>query len=64
MILGNKSLATRTDEDSRTALHWACSARHTETVEFLLQLGVPANDKDDAVGLLFVLPLMLALMRL
>lgn len=64
MILADKSLATGTDQGSRTALHWACSARHTETVEFLLQLGVPANDKDDAVGLLFVLPLLLASMRL
>ena len=35
-------------QDSRTALHWACSAGHTEIVEFLLQLGVPVNDKDDA----------------
>uniref|UniRef100_A0A8C5XLP2 26S proteasome non-ATPase regulatory subunit 10 n=1 Tax=Microcebus murinus TaxID=30608 RepID=A0A8C5XLP2_MICMU len=47
-ILANKSLATRTDQDSRTALHWAWSAGHTEIVEFLLQLGVPVNDKDDA----------------
>ncbi|XP_008271084.3 26S proteasome non-ATPase regulatory subunit 10 isoform X2 [Oryctolagus cuniculus] len=47
-ILADKSLATRTDQDSRTALHWACSAGHTEIVEFLLQLGVPVNDKDDA----------------
>ena len=46
-ILADKSLATRTDQDSRTALHWACSAGHTEIVEFLLQLGVPVNDKDD-----------------
>ncbi|KAF6091324.1 proteasome 26S subunit, non-ATPase 10 [Phyllostomus discolor] len=49
-ILGDKSLATRTDQDSRTALHWACSAGHTEIVEFLLQLGVPVNDKDDAAS--------------
>uniref|UniRef100_A0A0G2JZI5 Proteasome 26S subunit, non-ATPase 10 n=1 Tax=Rattus norvegicus TaxID=10116 RepID=A0A0G2JZI5_RAT len=47
-ILADKSLATRTDQDSRTALHWACSAGHTEIVEFLLQLGVPVNEKDDA----------------
>uniref|UniRef100_A0A2K5IW38 Uncharacterized protein n=1 Tax=Colobus angolensis palliatus TaxID=336983 RepID=A0A2K5IW38_COLAP len=47
-ILADKSLATRTDQDRRTALHWACSAGHTEIVEFLLQLGVPVNDKDDA----------------
>uniref|UniRef100_A0A2K5D8H5 Uncharacterized protein n=1 Tax=Aotus nancymaae TaxID=37293 RepID=A0A2K5D8H5_AOTNA len=32
--------------DSRSALHWACSAGHTEIVEFLFQLGVPVNDKD------------------
>uniref|UniRef100_A0A671G4R6 Uncharacterized protein n=1 Tax=Rhinolophus ferrumequinum TaxID=59479 RepID=A0A671G4R6_RHIFE len=50
MILADKSLATRTDQDSRTALRRACSARHTETVEFLLQFGVPANDKDDAAS--------------
>nr|KAF6294498.1 proteasome 26S subunit, non-ATPase 10 [Pipistrellus kuhlii] len=49
-ILADKSLATRTDQDSRTALHWACSAGHTEIVEFLLQLGVPVNDKDDAAS--------------
>uniref|UniRef100_A0A2I3GHZ1 Uncharacterized protein n=1 Tax=Nomascus leucogenys TaxID=61853 RepID=A0A2I3GHZ1_NOMLE len=46
-ILADKSLATRTDQDSRMALHWACSAGHTGTVEFLLQLGVPVNDKED-----------------
>ena len=46
-ILADQSLATRTDQDSRTALHWACSAGHTEIVEFLLGLGVPVNDKDD-----------------
>uniref|UniRef100_A0A5F9D0V2 Proteasome 26S subunit, non-ATPase 10 n=1 Tax=Oryctolagus cuniculus TaxID=9986 RepID=A0A5F9D0V2_RABIT len=51
-ILADKSLATRTDQDSRTALHWACSAGHTEIVEFLLQLGVPVNDKDDIAVLL------------
>uniref|UniRef100_A0A8D2AJY6 Proteasome 26S subunit, non-ATPase 10 n=1 Tax=Sciurus vulgaris TaxID=55149 RepID=A0A8D2AJY6_SCIVU len=36
-ILADKSQATRTDQDSRTTLHW-----------FLLQLGVAVNDKDDA----------------
>uniref|UniRef100_A0A3Q2KR07 Proteasome 26S subunit, non-ATPase 10 n=1 Tax=Equus caballus TaxID=9796 RepID=A0A3Q2KR07_HORSE len=51
-ILADKSLATRTDQDSRTALHWACSAGHTEIVEFLLQLGVPVNDKDDIAVML------------
>uniref|UniRef100_A0A8C5LG62 26S proteasome non-ATPase regulatory subunit 10 n=1 Tax=Jaculus jaculus TaxID=51337 RepID=A0A8C5LG62_JACJA len=49
-ILADKSQATRTDQDSRTALHWACSAGHTEIVEFLLQLGVPVNDKDDVTS--------------
>uniref|UniRef100_A0A8C2MKP4 Uncharacterized protein n=1 Tax=Cricetulus griseus TaxID=10029 RepID=A0A8C2MKP4_CRIGR len=44
-ILADRTLTTRTDQDSRTALHWACSAGHTEIVEFLLQLGVPVNDK-------------------
>uniref|UniRef100_A0A2K5EYW5 Uncharacterized protein n=1 Tax=Aotus nancymaae TaxID=37293 RepID=A0A2K5EYW5_AOTNA len=47
-IQADKSLATRTDQNSRTTLHWACSAGHTEIVEFLLQLGVPVNDKDHA----------------
>uniref|UniRef100_A0A2K5PU27 Uncharacterized protein n=1 Tax=Cebus imitator TaxID=2715852 RepID=A0A2K5PU27_CEBIM len=47
-ILADKFLATRPDQDSRTALHWACSARQAEIVEFLLQLGVPVNDKDNA----------------
>uniref|UniRef100_A0A0D9RA55 26S proteasome non-ATPase regulatory subunit 10 n=1 Tax=Chlorocebus sabaeus TaxID=60711 RepID=A0A0D9RA55_CHLSB len=41
-------LASRNDQNSRTALHWACSARQAEIVEFLLQLGVPVNDKGDA----------------
>nr|XP_027787997.1 26S proteasome non-ATPase regulatory subunit 10-like [Marmota flaviventris] len=47
-ILAYKSLATRTGQDSRTALHWLISAGHTEIVEFLLHLGVPVNDKEDA----------------
>lgn len=46
-ILVNESLVASTDQDSRTALHWACSAGHTEIVQFLLLLGVPMNDKDD-----------------
>uniref|UniRef100_A0A2K6CH87 Uncharacterized protein n=1 Tax=Macaca nemestrina TaxID=9545 RepID=A0A2K6CH87_MACNE len=41
-------LEDRTEQNSRTALHWACSARQAEIVEFLLQLGVPVNDKGDA----------------
>ncbi|EHB18490.1 26S proteasome non-ATPase regulatory subunit 10 [Heterocephalus glaber] len=44
-ILASKSLATRTNQDSQTALHRAC---HTKIVEFLLQLSVPVNDKDTA----------------
>ncbi|ETE70145.1 26S proteasome non-ATPase regulatory subunit 10, partial [Ophiophagus hannah] len=34
-------------DDNRTALHWACSAGHSDIVDFLLSLGVPINDKDD-----------------
>lgn len=34
-------------QDNRTALHWACSAGHSDVVVFLLSLGVPVNDKDD-----------------
>uniref|UniRef100_A0A2R9A9B5 Uncharacterized protein n=1 Tax=Pan paniscus TaxID=9597 RepID=A0A2R9A9B5_PANPA len=36
--------------NSRTALHWACSARHAEIVEFVLQLGVPVSDKGDTAS--------------
>ncbi|KAL4664700.1 hypothetical protein H8959_015878 [Pygathrix nigripes] len=43
-----KKERSRTDQNSRTALHRACSARQAEIVEFLLQLGVPVNDKGDA----------------
>uniref|UniRef100_A0A2K5KSI3 Uncharacterized protein n=1 Tax=Cercocebus atys TaxID=9531 RepID=A0A2K5KSI3_CERAT len=32
----------------QNGMHWACSAVHTEIVEFLLHLGVPVNDKGDA----------------
>uniref|UniRef100_A0A8C5SVS0 Proteasome 26S subunit, non-ATPase 10 n=1 Tax=Laticauda laticaudata TaxID=8630 RepID=A0A8C5SVS0_LATLA len=32
----------------QTALHWACSAGHSDIADFLLSLGVPINDKDDA----------------
>uniref|UniRef100_A0A286XCD4 Uncharacterized protein n=1 Tax=Cavia porcellus TaxID=10141 RepID=A0A286XCD4_CAVPO len=43
-IQANKSLATRTDQDSRTALHWACSAGHTEIiVKALLGKGAQVN---------------------
>lgn len=34
-------------QDRRTALHWACSAGHTNIVEFLLDLGVEVNLQDD-----------------
>lgn len=34
-------------QDCRTALHWACSAGHTNIVEFLLDLGVEVNLQDD-----------------
>ncbi|XP_038272964.2 26S proteasome non-ATPase regulatory subunit 10 isoform X2 [Dermochelys coriacea] len=44
----DRGLATRSDQDRRTALHWACSAGQTDVVHFLLGLGVPVNDKDDA----------------
>ncbi|TWW55201.1 26S proteasome non-ATPase regulatory subunit 10 26S proteasome regulatory subunit p28 [Takifugu flavidus] len=46
-ILSDKSLACKTDQDRRTALHWACSAGHTNIVEFLLDLGVEVNLEDD-----------------
>uniref|UniRef100_A0A8C5SZE7 Proteasome 26S subunit, non-ATPase 10 n=1 Tax=Laticauda laticaudata TaxID=8630 RepID=A0A8C5SZE7_LATLA len=36
------------NKDNRTALHWACSAGHSDIADFLLSLGVPINDKDDA----------------
>uniref|UniRef100_A0A3B3QIJ7 Proteasome 26S subunit, non-ATPase 10 n=1 Tax=Paramormyrops kingsleyae TaxID=1676925 RepID=A0A3B3QIJ7_9TELE len=47
-ILSDKSLATKTDQDHRTALHWACSAGHTDIVQFLLNFAVDVNLKDDA----------------
>lgn len=34
-------------QDHRTALHWACSAGHTNIVQFLLDLGVEVNLQDD-----------------
>uniref|UniRef100_A0A452GM21 Uncharacterized protein n=1 Tax=Gopherus agassizii TaxID=38772 RepID=A0A452GM21_9SAUR len=37
-------------QDHRTALHWACSAGHTDIVHFLLGLGVPVNDQDDVTS--------------
>uniref|UniRef100_A0A673FZL1 Proteasome 26S subunit, non-ATPase 10 n=1 Tax=Sinocyclocheilus rhinocerous TaxID=307959 RepID=A0A673FZL1_9TELE len=45
--LSDSSQATRTDQDSRTALHWACSAGHVEIVQFLLDLGAEVDLKDD-----------------
>ncbi|AWP12392.1 putative E3 ubiquitin-protein ligase XIAP [Scophthalmus maximus] len=48
-ILSDKTLACKTDQDRRTALHWACSAGHTDIVEFLLDLGVEVNLEDDAL---------------
>ncbi|KAM9538231.1 26S proteasome non-ATPase regulatory subunit 10 isoform 2-T2 [Guaruba guarouba] len=47
-LLRDKALATKTDQDNRTALHWACSAGHTDVADLLLGLGVPVGDKDDA----------------
>ncbi|KAG9329486.1 hypothetical protein JZ751_004495 [Albula glossodonta] len=43
-ILSNKSLASKTDQDHRTALHWACSAGHSDIVYFLLDLGVGRDE--------------------
>ncbi|CAB1337712.1 unnamed protein product, partial [Coregonus sp. 'balchen'] len=48
-ILTDKSLACKTDQDQRTALHWACSAGHVKIVEFLLDLGVEVNLQDDEI---------------
>ncbi|XP_043560953.1 26S proteasome non-ATPase regulatory subunit 10 isoform X2 [Chiloscyllium plagiosum] len=47
LVLSNKSLATITDQDNRTVLHWSCSAGHKDIVDFLLSLGVPVDPKDD-----------------
>uniref|UniRef100_A0A8B9IVG1 Proteasome 26S subunit, non-ATPase 10 n=1 Tax=Amazona collaria TaxID=241587 RepID=A0A8B9IVG1_9PSIT len=49
-LLRDKALATKTDQDNRTALHWACSAGHTDVADLLLGLGVPVGDKDDAAS--------------
>ncbi|CAL9707313.1 unnamed protein product [Knipowitschia caucasica] len=46
-ILSDKRLASKTDQDHRTALHWACSAGHTAIVEFLLDIGADVNLQDD-----------------
>uniref|UniRef100_H2LVI7 Proteasome 26S subunit, non-ATPase 10 n=1 Tax=Oryzias latipes TaxID=8090 RepID=H2LVI7_ORYLA len=51
-ILSDKTLACKTDQDRRTALHWACSAGHTNIVEFLLDLGVEVNLQDDTDAIL------------
>uniref|UniRef100_A0A8C0X047 Uncharacterized protein n=1 Tax=Castor canadensis TaxID=51338 RepID=A0A8C0X047_CASCN len=48
VMLAHKSLAIRTNQNSRTALHWAHSVGHIETVEFLLKLGVTMSARDDA----------------
>ncbi|XP_008336313.1 26S proteasome non-ATPase regulatory subunit 10-like [Cynoglossus semilaevis] len=53
-ILSDKTLAFKTDQDHRTALHWACSAGHTDIVEFLLDLGVEVNLQDDVLSFLFI----------
>lgn len=34
-------------QDSRTALHWACSAGHVNIAQFLLDLGVEVDLQDD-----------------
>ncbi|NXD68991.1 PSD10 ATPase, partial [Eolophus roseicapillus] len=47
-LLRDKALATKTDQDNRTALHWACSAGHTDVADLLFFFGVPVGDKDDA----------------
>ncbi|MBN3272393.1 PSD10 ATPase, partial [Polyodon spathula] len=49
-ILSDKSLACKTDQDHRTVLHWACSAGHTDIVEFLLAFGVDVDLSDDVSG--------------
>uniref|UniRef100_A0A3B4H964 Proteasome 26S subunit, non-ATPase 10 n=1 Tax=Pundamilia nyererei TaxID=303518 RepID=A0A3B4H964_9CICH len=61
-ILSDKTLACKTDQDRRTALHWACSAGHTDIVEFLLDMGVEVNLQDDVS--LFVGTLILSFCRL
>ncbi|KAM6354157.1 26S proteasome non-ATPase regulatory subunit 10 isoform 1-T1 [Alca torda] len=43
----DRALATKADQDHRTALHWACSAGHADVADLLLGLGVPVSDKDD-----------------
>ncbi|XP_036918691.1 26S proteasome non-ATPase regulatory subunit 10 [Sturnira hondurensis] len=45
--VAEKPLATRTDQDSRTALHWACSIRHRE-MGILAATEVPVNDRHGA----------------
>uniref|UniRef100_A0A673FUW7 26S proteasome non-ATPase regulatory subunit 10-like n=1 Tax=Sinocyclocheilus rhinocerous TaxID=307959 RepID=A0A673FUW7_9TELE len=49
-VLSDSSLATKTDQDSRSALHWACSAGHVAIVQFLLDLGVEVDLKDDVTA--------------
>ncbi|MEE6497014.1 hypothetical protein FKM82_002561 [Ascaphus truei] len=46
-VLADRTVACRTDQDDRSALHWACSAGHTDVAEYLLRLGVPVDAKDD-----------------
>lgn len=55
----NQSINIQTDEcqsacqcdfqDNRTPLHWACSAGHSDIVQFLLDLGVDVNLQDDVM---------------
>ena len=34
-------------QNERMPLHWAASGGHTDVVKFLLDLGVPLDNKDD-----------------
>lgn len=36
-------------------LHWAASGGHNEVVKFLLDLGVPVDEKDDVSSFSFIL---------
>ena len=40
-------------QNERMPLHWAASGGHTDIVKFLLDLGVPVDNKDDVSFLYF-----------
>ncbi|KAJ8664355.1 hypothetical protein QAD02_006017 [Eretmocerus hayati] len=47
LLKQDEKLKTRTDENGRMLLHWACLGGHDELVTHLLALDVPVDPRDD-----------------